>query len=173
MRAHCSSNNLAGNPALIGRPVIQVKAVLSDVPLLRSRGREWPGLDLVIASRPPFADAFVEPKNPTPAIAPPLRASAFASRRTSCPNGRGAPRASTPLARLRFDDGARDRRARERACARKPTEGPRHAKPAWGVGAFRAGRRDASGFQNARHTFMADPVMHRLGDGPQGLSLRP
>jgi hypothetical protein len=31
------------------------------------------------------------------AIAPPLRASAFASRRTSCPNGRGAPRASTPF----------------------------------------------------------------------------
>ena len=31
-----------------------------------------------------------------PAIAP-LRASAFASRRTSCPNGRAAPRASTPF----------------------------------------------------------------------------
>jgi hypothetical protein len=29
MRAHCSSNNLAGNPPLIRRPVIQVKAVLS------------------------------------------------------------------------------------------------------------------------------------------------
>ena len=33
-------------------------------------------------------------KSRRPAIAPPLRGSAFASRRTSCPNGRGAPRAS-------------------------------------------------------------------------------
>src|SRR6202042_3296620 len=35
-------------------------------------------------------------KSRRPAIAP-LRASAFASRRTSCPNGRAAPRASTPF----------------------------------------------------------------------------
>ena len=38
----------------------------------------------------------IEVQRPRPAIAPLLRASAFASRRTSCPNGRGAPRASTP-----------------------------------------------------------------------------
>ena len=38
-----------------------------------------------------------KPKARNRAIAPPLRASAFASRRTSCPNGRAAPRASTPF----------------------------------------------------------------------------
>ena len=50
--------------------------------------------------------APVQGKSRRPAIAPPLRASAFASRRTSCPNGRGAPRASTalcPLLYLRWD----------------------------------------------------------------------
>ena len=39
-------------------------------------------------------------KSRRPAIAPPLRGSAFASRRTSCPNGRGAPRASTRCCRF-------------------------------------------------------------------------
>src|ERR1700677_453357 len=37
----------------------------------------------------------VEVQKPKARDRPPLRASAFASRRTSCPNGRGAPRAST------------------------------------------------------------------------------
>jgi hypothetical protein len=73
----------------------------STAELVLPGGRQrWFATGMIRFARSGLGSARSKRKSRRPAIAPPLRGSAFASRRTSCPNGRVAHNASTPFCRF-------------------------------------------------------------------------